>query len=149
MNRASVPGLDALLNRPSAAVLPAPLRQALREHWEAPECDHQMRASWSVLGDTLDALSMLSADEGAVVAALLFDLPGLRGVAHACEGSLRIVLQQLGQSIAVDGGTGCHGVSIAGNKNGGRRACRRGGAQLHQNFTFSARVAERPGAMLA
>lgn len=78
MNRASVPGLDALLNRPSAAVLPAPLRQALREHWEAPECDHQMRASWSVLGDTLDALSMLSADEGAVVAALLFDLPGLR-----------------------------------------------------------------------
>ncbi|KAG1088826.1 hypothetical protein G6F40_013418 [Rhizopus arrhizus] len=37
-----------------------------------------MRASWSVLGDTLDALSMLSADEGAVVAALLFDLPGLR-----------------------------------------------------------------------
>jgi GTP pyrophosphokinase len=66
------------LNRPSAAVLPAPLRQALREHWEAPECDHQMRASWSVLGDTLDALAMLSADEGAVVAALLFDLPGLR-----------------------------------------------------------------------
>jgi len=56
VNRASVPGLDALLNRPSAAVLPAPLRQALREHWEAPECDHQMRASWSVLGDTLDAL---------------------------------------------------------------------------------------------
>ncbi len=78
MNRASVPGLDALLNRPSAAVLPAPLRQALRGHWEAPECDHQMRASWSVLGDTLDALAMLSADEGAVVAALLFDLPGLR-----------------------------------------------------------------------
>ncbi len=78
MNRASVPGLDALLNRPSAAVLPAPLRQALRVHWEAPDCDHQMRASWSVLGDTLDALAMLSADEGAVVAALLFDLPGLR-----------------------------------------------------------------------
>ena len=78
MNRASVPGLDALLNRPSAAVLPAPLRQALRGHWEAPDCDHQMRASWSVLGDTLDALAMLSADEGAVVAALLFDLPGLR-----------------------------------------------------------------------
>lgn len=78
MNRASVPGLDALLNRPSAAVLPAPLRQALREHWEVPGCDQQMRASWSVLGDTLDALAMLSADEGAVVAALLFDLPGLR-----------------------------------------------------------------------
>jgi GTP pyrophosphokinase len=69
VNRASVPGLDALLNRPSAAVLPAPLRQALREHWEAPDCDHQMRATWSVLGDTLDALAMLSADEGAVVAA--------------------------------------------------------------------------------
>jgi len=78
VNRASVPGLDALLNRPSAAVLPAPLRQALRGHWEAPDCDPQMRASWSVLGDTLDALAMLSADEGAVVAALLFDLPGLR-----------------------------------------------------------------------
>ena len=80
---------------------------------------------------------------------LCLDLSGLRGVAHACEGSLRIVLQQRGKSVAVDGGTGCHGVSIAGNKNGGRRACRRGGAQLHQNFTFSARVAERPGAMLA
>ena len=80
---------------------------------------------------------------------LRLDLPGLCGVAHACERSLWIVLEQLGQGVAVDGGTGCHGVSIAGNKNGGRSACRRGGARLHQNLTFSARVAERPGAMLA
>ncbi len=79
MNRASVPGLEALLNRPAAAVLPAPLREALLQLWEAADTSHEMRgSSWSVLADTLDALALLSADEGAVLAALLFDLPGLR-----------------------------------------------------------------------
>ncbi|AWH22438.1 bifunctional (p)ppGpp synthetase/guanosine-3',5'-bis(diphosphate) 3'-pyrophosphohydrolase [Stenotrophomonas sp. ZAC14D2_NAIMI4_6] len=78
MNRASVPGLDALLNRPSAAVLPAPLRQALRERWPGADAEPSMRANWSVLGDTLDALAMLTSDESVVLAALLFDLPALR-----------------------------------------------------------------------
>ena len=78
MNRASVPGLDALLNRPSAAALPPALREALLQRWQLPEADPQMRASWSVLADTLDALALLSADESALLAALLFDLPWLR-----------------------------------------------------------------------
>lgn len=78
MNRASVPGLDALLNRPSAAALPPALREALLQRWQLPEADPQMRTSWSVLADTLDALALLSADESALLAALLFDLPWLR-----------------------------------------------------------------------
>ncbi|WP_411851863.1 RelA/SpoT family protein [Stenotrophomonas sp. LGBM10] len=78
MNRASVPGLDALLNRPSAASLPPALCEALRARWHAPDTDQQMRSSWPVLADTLDALALLSADESALLAALLFDLPGLR-----------------------------------------------------------------------
>lgn len=78
MNRASVPGLDALLNRPSAASLPPALREALLLRWQLPEADPQMRSSWSVLADTLDALALLSADESALLAAVLFDLPWLR-----------------------------------------------------------------------
>jgi len=78
VNRASVPGLDALLNRPSAASLPPALREALLLRWQLPESDPQMRSSWSVLADTLDALALLSADESALLAAVLFDLPWLR-----------------------------------------------------------------------
>ncbi|KAF1017634.1 MAG: GTP pyrophosphokinase [Stenotrophomonas maltophilia] len=79
VNRASVPGLEALLNRPSAAVLPAPLRDALLQQWNADGTPHDTRAgSWPVLADTLDALALLSADDSVVLAALLFDLPGLR-----------------------------------------------------------------------
>lgn len=78
VNRASVPGLDALLNRPSAASLPPALREALLLRWQLPEADPQMRSSWSVLADTLDALALLSADESALLAAVLFDLPWLR-----------------------------------------------------------------------
>ena len=78
MNRASVPGLDALLNRPSAASLPPALREALLQRWQLPDADAQMHSSWSVLADTLDALALLSADESALLATLLFDLPGLR-----------------------------------------------------------------------
>jgi len=78
VNRASVPGLDALLNRPSAAALSTPLRHTLLERWSAlVEADDPV-SGWSVLGDTFDALALLSADESALVAALLFDLPALR-----------------------------------------------------------------------
>ena len=66
------------MNRPSVASLPAELREALTQRWQQPEADHTMRAGWPVLADTLDALSLLSADESALLAALLFDLPWLR-----------------------------------------------------------------------
>jgi len=66
------------LNRPSAASLPPALREALLLRWQLPEADPQMRSSWSVLADTLDALALLSADESALLAAVLFDLPWLR-----------------------------------------------------------------------
>jgi GTP pyrophosphokinase len=78
VNRASAPGLDALLNRPSVASLPTELREALLQRWQQPEADLEMRAGWPVLADTLDALSLLSADESALLATLLFDLPWLR-----------------------------------------------------------------------
>ncbi|MCS4234779.1 GTP pyrophosphokinase [Stenotrophomonas sp. BIGb0135] len=66
------------MNRPSAASLPPALREALLLRWQLPEADPQMRSSWSVLADTLDALALLSADESALLAAVLFDLPWLR-----------------------------------------------------------------------
>lgn len=66
------------MNRPSAASLPPALREALLLRWQLPESDPQMRSSWSVLADTLDALALLSADESALLAAVLFDLPWLR-----------------------------------------------------------------------
>ncbi|MGH8087592.1 MAG: HD domain-containing protein, partial [Stenotrophomonas sp.] len=78
MNRAFSPGLDALLNRPSAASLPPALCEALLQRWHADEADHSMHAGWPVLADTLDALALLSADDSALLAALLFDLPWLR-----------------------------------------------------------------------
>ena len=79
MNRSSSPGLDALLQRASTRALSEPLRQALLACWQRPEIDAAPRLSWPVLADTLDSLALLSADESVIVAALLFDLPGLRG----------------------------------------------------------------------
>ncbi|WP_449467480.1 RelA/SpoT family protein [Stenotrophomonas humi] len=78
MNRTSSPGLDTLLQRASTRALSEPLQQALLASWQQPETDHAPRLSWPVLADTLDSLALLSADEGVIVAALLFDLPGLR-----------------------------------------------------------------------
>ena len=79
VNRASVTGLDALLTRSSAAALPDALRASLQEAWQEQEAGTAAAANWSVLADTFDALALLSADESALLAALLFDLPGLRG----------------------------------------------------------------------
>ncbi|WP_241093764.1 RelA/SpoT family protein [Xanthomonas sp.] len=59
-------------------MLPPALREALLQAWQAPQTDRHSREPWPVLADTLDALALLSADEAALVAALLFDLPGLR-----------------------------------------------------------------------
>ena len=78
MNRSSLSGLDALLQRPSCGALSDTLRQALLAAWQQPDTDLQPRLPWPVLGDTLDSLALLSADEAVIVAALLFDLPGLR-----------------------------------------------------------------------
>ncbi len=78
MTRSSISGLDALLQRPACNAVSDVLRQALLECWQRPETDAQPRLTWPVLADTLDALALLSADEAVIVAALLFDLPGLR-----------------------------------------------------------------------
>jgi GTP pyrophosphokinase len=79
VNRASVPGLDALLNRPSASAVHEPLREALLGAWTQVGHGETVDANWSILADTFDALALLSADESSLVAALLFDLPALRG----------------------------------------------------------------------
>jgi len=78
VNRSSLSGLDALLQRPSCGALSDPLREALLAAWRQPGTDTQPRLPWPVLADTLDALALLSADEAVIAAALLFDLPGLR-----------------------------------------------------------------------
>ncbi|WP_313320116.1 bifunctional (p)ppGpp synthetase/guanosine-3',5'-bis(diphosphate) 3'-pyrophosphohydrolase [Stenotrophomonas sp.] len=83
MNRSSSPGLEALLQRASTRALSEPLRQALLTCWQHADVDTSPRLPWPVLADTLDSLALLSADEGVIVAALLFDLPGLR--AHQAE----------------------------------------------------------------
>jgi len=78
VNRSSSSGLEALLQRASTRALSEPLRQALLTCWQHADVDTSPRLPWPVLADTLDSLALLSADEGVIVAALLFDLPGLR-----------------------------------------------------------------------
>lgn len=78
VTRSSPPGLEALLQHPSVAVLSPALRQAMLEAWAQPDASHEPGLPWPVLRDELEALALLSADEGMVAAALLFDLPGLR-----------------------------------------------------------------------
>lgn len=70
-------GLARLLQRPAAAALTPTLQQALLAR--AADLEPAAREPWSVIADTLDALALLSADEATLLAALLFDLPGLRG----------------------------------------------------------------------
>ena len=78
MSRSSIDGLQALLQGPSTARLPAALRDSLLQAWDAEGADHAQRATWPVIADTLQTLVRLEADESALIAALLFDLPGLR-----------------------------------------------------------------------
>lgn len=77
MNHTVHSGLEALLQRPSAATLAPALRAALLQAWQA-QAEPLPRLPWPVLADTLDALALLSADEASLLAALLFDLPALR-----------------------------------------------------------------------
>lgn len=70
--------LHALLQRPAIASIAPDLRDALAQAWQqlpAPSED----VAWTLLADTLDALALLAADEATLIAALLFDLPALRG----------------------------------------------------------------------
>ena len=78
MSRTAIDGLHALLRAPAAASLPASLRASLVQAWEAADADHARRAPWPVIAVTLQVLSRLDADASALLAALLFDLPGLR-----------------------------------------------------------------------
>lgn len=70
--------LEALLRRPALATLAPPLREALAQAWTQPDTRRDIALPWPVLADTLDSLALLAADETALTAALLFDLPGLR-----------------------------------------------------------------------
>ncbi|CAE6802936.1 GTP pyrophosphokinase [Xanthomonas arboricola] len=74
----SLERLHALLQRPAIASIAPDLRDALAQAWQqlaAPSED----VAWTLLADTLDALALLAADEATLIAALLFDLPALRG----------------------------------------------------------------------
>jgi len=83
LSRPAIDGLHALLQGPAAAPLPPALRGSLLRAWDAEGADRTQRESWAVLADTLQALARLGADEPALAAALLFDLPGLRAAAVA------------------------------------------------------------------
>jgi len=72
--------LEDLLRRRSAAAITPSLREALEQAWPAVVAAGPAPA-WPVLAETLDLLSLLSADESTLLAALLFDLPGLRTTA--------------------------------------------------------------------
>ena len=78
MSRTAIDGLHALLRAPASEPLPASLRARLVQAWDAVDADHARRAPWPVIADTLQVLSRLDADASALLAALLFDLPGLR-----------------------------------------------------------------------
>ncbi len=83
MSRTAIDGLHALLQAPATAVLPAPLRERLAAAWDAEATARQARSPWPIVADTLDTLATLEADAPTLVAALLFDLPGLRTAAAA------------------------------------------------------------------
>ncbi|WP_425501238.1 RelA/SpoT family protein [Pseudoxanthomonas suwonensis] len=81
LSRPPIDGLHALLRDPAAGRLPAALRESLARAWDAEGTGHEASLPWPVIADTLRNLVSLDADEAALVAALLYDLPGLRAVA--------------------------------------------------------------------
>ncbi|MBD9369432.1 bifunctional (p)ppGpp synthetase/guanosine-3',5'-bis(diphosphate) 3'-pyrophosphohydrolase [Xanthomonas sp. XNM01] len=76
-------GLNALLQGDLARVLPPALRELLLAAWGAEGTDRTQRLPWSAMAGTQEALARLAADESACVAALLYDLPGLRAAVAA------------------------------------------------------------------
>ncbi|MFO7339828.1 MAG: bifunctional (p)ppGpp synthetase/guanosine-3',5'-bis(diphosphate) 3'-pyrophosphohydrolase [Lysobacteraceae bacterium] len=83
MPHPDIDGLHSLLQGPAVAPFPAALRDSLLRAWEAEGTDRSQRESWAVIADALRILGRLEADEPALVAALLFDLPGLRAAVAA------------------------------------------------------------------
>jgi len=81
LSRPAIDGLHALLQGPAADLLPAALRTTLLQAWDAAGTAHGTREPWPVIADTVHTLGRLDADEPAIAAALLFDLPGLRTAA--------------------------------------------------------------------
>ncbi|KRG44809.1 (p)ppGpp synthetase [Stenotrophomonas panacihumi] len=79
MHRPPPAHLQDLLDRRSAAAIAPALREALLQAWSAQPAAAEAVPAWPVLAETLDLLHLLSADEATLVAALLFDLPALRG----------------------------------------------------------------------
>ncbi len=79
MHRPPPAHLQDLLDRRSAAAIAPALREALLQAWSAQPPAADAVPAWPVLAETLDLLHLLSADEATLVAALLFDLPALRG----------------------------------------------------------------------
>lgn len=71
--------LDALLQRPSLAALPAEMRGWVQARIDAGGADVPLRDPLPVLADTLDTLAALSADGEVLAAACLFALPGHEG----------------------------------------------------------------------
>ncbi|WP_234344478.1 HD domain-containing protein, partial [Xanthomonas citri] len=71
--------LQALLQRPAVASIAPAVRDALAQAWQDLSPAQTDNVPWALLGDTLDALALLAADEATLIAALLFDLPALRG----------------------------------------------------------------------
>ncbi|MCE4507009.1 HD domain-containing protein, partial [Xanthomonas hortorum] len=72
--------LHAVLQRPAIASIAPALRDALAQAWQNVPPAQADAVPWALLADTLDALALLAADEATLIAALLFDLPALRGV---------------------------------------------------------------------
>ncbi|WP_372018738.1 RelA/SpoT family protein [Pseudoxanthomonas sp. 10H] len=81
VSRPAIDGLHALLQGPHADLLPAPVRARLAGAWDREGTGHGHRLPWPVIADTMRTLAALGVDESALVAALLFDLPGLRAAA--------------------------------------------------------------------
>ena len=122
MSRTAIDGLHALLRAPAAEPLPASLRARLVQAWDAVDADHARRAPWPVIADTLQVLSRLDADASALLAALLFDLPGLRAaVAGELAASHPAVRGLLEGQDAADPGWALHAGREAGRNGEGLR----------------------------
>ena len=122
VNRSSSTGLEALLQRPSCSALPAGLRQALPDVLAQAGSDDQPRLPWPVLADTVDALALLAADETVIVAALLFDIPGLRArLAELPLGNVAAVRGLLDGQDAADQVWALHAGREAGRNSEGLR----------------------------
>ncbi|MBO9717453.1 MAG: bifunctional (p)ppGpp synthetase/guanosine-3',5'-bis(diphosphate) 3'-pyrophosphohydrolase [Pseudoxanthomonas sp.] len=122
MSRAAIDGLHALLQGPVADLLPATLRATLLQAWDAEGTGREQRLPWPLLTDTLRTLGGLGADESALVAALLFDLPGLRAVvAKAVVAELPAVAGLLDGQDAADQVWALHAGREAGRNGEGLR----------------------------